>query len=138
MTPTEVYTVRVSREGKWWMVHVPALDALTQARRLAEVEDMARSLIALTQDVPSESVRLRVEIDAIEDLRVTEQLAQLEADRADAESATARFRQRQLSLVRSLRGKGLTVRDIGSMLGVSFQRVQQMLDDDPHRQRRIA
>lgn len=137
-TKTEVYAVRVSREGKWWMAYVPALDALTQARRMAEVEDMARSLIALTLDVPAGAVRLTVEIDAIEDLRVTEWLEQLEADRADAEAATARFRQGQLSLVRSLRTKGVTVRDIGNMLGISFQRVQQMLGDDAHQQRKIA
>lgn len=135
---TEVYTVQVSREGKWWMVYVPTLDALTQARRLAEVEDMARSLIALTLDVPAESVRLRVELEAIEDLRVTERLDQLSADRADAEQATTRFRQRQRTLAHDLSAKGLTVRDIGNLLGVSFQRAQQILDDNPRPQRRTA
>lgn len=132
-TTTDVYTVRVSREGKWWMIYIPALDALTQARRLSEVEDMARSLIAVTMDVPPDQVRFRTELEAIEDIRVTKRLEQLQADRRDAEKAQARFRERQRALARDLARRGLTVRDIGSVLGVSFQRAQQLLSDEQRR-----
>ncbi|TCN51768.1 hypothetical protein EV641_109159 [Rhodococcus sp. SMB37] len=41
------YRVNVTREGKWWMVAIPELDELTQARRIGEAEAMARDLIAL-------------------------------------------------------------------------------------------
>jgi hypothetical protein len=54
------YTVRVSHESKWWMIHVDELDALTQARRLGDVEDMARSLIALSLDARPDSFRVKV------------------------------------------------------------------------------
>jgi hypothetical protein len=54
------YTVRVTREGKWWMIRVPDIDGLTQARRLAEVDDMARSLIAMTTNTPADSFEMRV------------------------------------------------------------------------------
>ncbi len=45
------YDVNVTRDGRWWMVEVPAIDGLTQARRISEVEEMARSLIAIELDI---------------------------------------------------------------------------------------
>ncbi len=47
------YDVTVTRDGSWWMVEIPALDGLTQARRLSEVTEMSRSYVAVTLDVPS-------------------------------------------------------------------------------------
>lgn len=121
------YTVRVAREGKWWMIRVPDIDGLTQARRLSEVEDMARSLIAVTLDVPAEEFAVRVELEAIEDMRVTERLDALHAEEDAAQRAQARYRDNQRQLARDLASKGVTVRDVGSVLGVSFQRAQQLI-----------
>jgi hypothetical protein len=45
------------------MVSVPALDALTQARAMEEVEDVARSLIAISTGAPEASIALRVDVD---------------------------------------------------------------------------
>jgi hypothetical protein len=56
-----MYEVKVTREGKWWMVAIPAIDGLTQARRLSEAELMAKEYIAVTLDVPIESV----DVDAL-------------------------------------------------------------------------
>ena len=41
----------VTREGRWWMIHVPALDAVTQARSLREVPVMATGVISALLDV---------------------------------------------------------------------------------------
>ena len=41
------------------MIHIPALDGLTQARFPEEIEDMARSHIALVTDTPIEDVAVR-------------------------------------------------------------------------------
>jgi len=127
-TSKRAYTVRVTREGKWWMVEVPDLDILTQARRLAEVEDMARSAVALSLDVAPSSFDLRVELTAIEDVHVGEWFDQLAADRADLEAAQERYRLHQREAARALVSQGITVRDIGHVLGVSHQRAQQLLD----------
>jgi len=54
------YEVAVTREGRWWMVEIPGLDGLTQARRLDEVEKMAREYIAVTQDVPISQVAVTI------------------------------------------------------------------------------
>ena len=53
------YDMEVTRDGRWWMIHIPALDLLTQARFPEEIEDMARSYIALVTDTPIEDVAVR-------------------------------------------------------------------------------
>ncbi|MBA0046300.1 hypothetical protein [Mycobacteroides sp. LB1] len=53
------YDIQVTRDGKWWMIHVPEIDQLTQARSQGEVEEMARGLIAVHQDVPIDEVAVR-------------------------------------------------------------------------------
>ena len=122
------YTARVAREGKWWMIRVPDIDGLTQARRLGEVEQMARSLIAVTLDAPGDSFDVRIELEAIEELRVTERLDALTDERRELDELRERVQRDVRILARDLAGKGLTVRDIGAVLGVSFQRAQQLID----------
>lgn len=50
----------MTRDGKWWMINVPEIDQLTQARNEGEVEEMARDLIAVHQDVPIEEVAVQI------------------------------------------------------------------------------
>jgi hypothetical protein len=54
------YKVDVEREGRWWMVHVSDIDGLTQARRISEIEEMARSLIAISTDTPLDDVAVHI------------------------------------------------------------------------------
>src|SRR5690242_12249858 len=56
----KTYEVTVRREGRWWMVAVPEIDGLTQARRLEEVDRMAREYIAVSTDVPLSKVAVNV------------------------------------------------------------------------------
>ena len=63
------YDVSVTREGRWWMVSVPEIDQLTQARRLSEIEQAARELIAVTLDVPMSTVDVSVKVEQVGDIR---------------------------------------------------------------------
>lgn len=54
------YDAVVTRDGRWWMIEVPEVDGLTQARRLDEVEKMAREYIAVTLDLPISQVAASV------------------------------------------------------------------------------
>ena len=56
----ECFDIEVTRDGRWWMVYVPAIDQLTQARRRGEVELMARELIAVSTDRRIDEVAVRV------------------------------------------------------------------------------
>jgi predicted RNase H-like HicB family nuclease len=56
-----VYKAVVSRDGAWWMISIPDLNGVTQARSRDEVETMARDYIALTIDAPADSVSVDIE-----------------------------------------------------------------------------
>lgn len=126
-----LYTAEARRSGDWWAVRIPGVDgAFTQARRIDQIEAMARDVIALMLDVPEDSFDLDVHVDlppeAEEGVRRL-QKARQEAYDAQAGLTAAAGSAAQI-LVRDL---GLTVRDAGRILGVSHQRVDQLLHRGP-------
>lgn len=46
--------------GRWWPIHIPALDGLTQARFPGEIEEMARDYIAVITDTPIDEIEVRL------------------------------------------------------------------------------
>lgn len=126
---TPRYTARCSRSGAWWAIVVPEVPGVyTQARRLDQAEDMARDAIALLLDVPPDSFDVEVHPELPADVEAA--LAELDTARREASDAqahlTASARQAAAALVNTL---GVTVRDAGALLGVSHQRVDQLLHD---------
>jgi predicted RNase H-like HicB family nuclease len=69
------YEITVERDGRWWMIAIPAIDGLTQAEDFDEIEAMARSYIAFATEAPIDEVAVRIVgkiealLDEIEDLR---------------------------------------------------------------------
>ena len=57
---SDQYTAEVERDGEFWMIRVPEIDYVTQARHEGEIETMARDLIATVEDVPADSFELAV------------------------------------------------------------------------------
>jgi hypothetical protein len=55
-----IYEIDVYRDGRWWMIRIPELDGLTQARWPGEVKSMARSYIAVSTDQPIDNIAVRV------------------------------------------------------------------------------
>ena len=129
------YEAILTREGKWWMVAVPQIDGLTQARNLAEAPTMAAEYIAAAtgQELADISVQAIIEdIGTVHD--IPEVLGQIRDARAKS-SALERYATTQSAqLAQDLSAAGLTVRDIGAILGVSYQRAAQLtaepIDDD--------
>lgn len=58
----DTYRAEVSRDGKFWLIHVSGLDRWTQARTYGEIESMARDLIAIVNGVPEDSFELTISI----------------------------------------------------------------------------
>ena len=123
----KTYDITVTREGKWWMIDVPAIDGLTQARRLSEIKTMAVSLIAVTLDVPASKVAVNVVAMNVEGTDLVQQRRQIDAERAAAKGAELKAAAMTVDLVRKLDADHVPLRDIGEVLGVSFQRVHQLL-----------
>jgi hypothetical protein len=57
---SHTYQAWVQRENRWWMIRIPEIDGITQARNKAEVELMAKDLVAISLDIPVDSVSVEL------------------------------------------------------------------------------
>jgi len=120
------YTARTTRSGNWWAIQISELDGVfSQARRLEQVEDMARDAIAATLDVDPDSFAVTVvpELPA----KVQAILDELRASRAAAELASEAASMKAREAARILHEEGMPLRDVGRVLGVSHQRAHQLV-----------
>ena len=120
------YTATAVREGRWWTVTVPDI-GVTQARRLGEVETMARELVAVSLDTPLDEVDVDVVVARVGDVDVAARLAAIRDERAQAQRLEAAARQHAAALARDLVAQDVPLRDVGAMLGVSHQRAHQLV-----------
>jgi len=119
------YTARCHREGRWWVVEVPELGHTTQARRLDKVEEMVRSLVQMFTDDDPSSANVTVDVAFADDnTRVEVELAR--DSRARVAAAQREAAERLTQAARLLSAQGYSVRDIGALLGLSYQRAQQL------------
>lgn len=123
------YQVRVVRGEVFWLVHVPEIDRYTQARNLGEVEPMARDLIAVMKEVDAQSFALEVSVELPEEVAV--HLQRSRALREESDRAKHLAAQEVRVAAKELRERGLTVRDIGVALDVSYQRAHQLISVGP-------
>jgi len=121
------YTATASREGRWWIVTVPAVDGVTQARRLADVDEMARSLVAVTLDVAVEDVTIDLSVAAVDGVEVEAELTAIRDERAQAAALERDASSRAQRLARDLVAQDVSLRDVGAILGLSHQRVHQLV-----------
>ena len=123
------FKVDIKREGRWWMVYIPEIDGLTQARRLAEAPTMAREYIALDRGIPFGEIKveigsIRMEEPAYRELLETAREIKYLRERANEleREATKAAQEYAHWLVTY----GVPVRDIAVLLEISPQRVSQL------------
>ncbi len=109
------------------MIHVPEIKGLSQARRLSEVDAMARSLIAITLNVPADSFDVDVEVERVGKVQVADRTARLRAARETAIRIEHDVQIDAENLARDLANEGIPLRDIGDILGISYQRAHQLV-----------
>ncbi|WP_343603271.1 HicB family toxin-antitoxin system [Mycobacterium sp.] len=107
---------------------MPEIDGLTQARRVDEIEDMARSLIAISTDVPlaDVAVEVTVAVGGLED--IAGRCRDIAAQRREALQAAESAQHEAAEYAHQLMLAGVTVRDAGALLHLSPQRVSQLLN----------
>lgn len=121
------YKVEVTRDGRWWMIHVPEIDQLTQARRIGEIVPMAESLIAVStgQQLIDITVQISsIDVPGLGD--VAARAAAIEAARNAAAHAAEAVQHDAAEYARALAKAGVPVRDTADLLHVSPQRVSQL------------
>lgn len=131
MTARPVHRVSAERNDRgWWIVRVVDMrHVVTQARRASEVEDAARDVIALLEEVPPDSFDVEVAHHVADDLDA--QIAEARRLRTEADALVRRSRDATADAARRLRDAGLSVREIGALLGIAHQRAQQILAGRP-------
>ncbi len=123
----KTYTAQCQRRGDWWAISVPELRGVhTQVRRLEKAEAMVRDAIAHFLAVPTESFDVKIEPLPPRDL-------QKKVGRARKVRDEAEHMQRQAAIASAeaaadlVRHAHMTVRDAGRVLGLSHQRIAQLL-----------
>jgi CRP-like cAMP-binding protein len=122
MADMSAYTATATREGRWWVVDVAGI-GVTQSRTLAEAHTWAQGLVeAVTGEAGADVFITPLLPDGTLD-RVRN--AQTLTARADAELRAAAEEIREAT--RNLLQTGMSQQDVAAILGVSRQRVSQLL-----------
>lgn len=111
--------------GRFWHIEVKGIDGATQARKASEVDSMVRDFIHMHSGEQASRIKLNLKIKLPTAVRHELQKAEkLKAESEEARKAASLAVSKAAFL---LKEDGLTVRDIGLALGLSFQRAQQLL-----------
>jgi predicted RNase H-like HicB family nuclease len=122
----DTYTVICERSGGWWAVHVRELPGVfTQVRRLDQAESVARDAIAMFEGRRAES--FAIDVDAVPPAGTGKVVGRARRARVEAEAARSAASDATIAAAAALIRGGLTVRDAGMLLGLSHQRIAQVI-----------
>lgn len=128
-TVTKCYVVVAKRWARGWELHIDGV-GVTQATTLSKAEAAAREYIALALDLDDET---SFAVDVVPQLDGA--LAkQVEAARAEVREAERRQREaaaKQREVVKQLGRSGLSGREIAAVMGLTPQRVSQLIGRSP-------
>jgi len=117
--------VTAERSGKWWVLECDEAGAVSQCRALSQADDEMREAIAYQLGVPEDSFDIRVDVilppQYVQELERSHALY-AESERVAHEAAEARSR-----AAKELHDLHMSVRDIGEVMGISYQRAHQLI-----------
>ncbi|MEV0066914.1 MULTISPECIES: hypothetical protein [unclassified Amycolatopsis] len=120
----KTYHADVTRDGRFWLIRVREINRSTQALRYKDVAAMASELIEIMDELRSDEYDLHLTVqlpDSVKDHQARAEVLREEAQRKQAEAAAE-----NRAAVQELLALGLSQREAGDVLGVSFQRVSQL------------
>lgn len=114
-------------EDGWWVAEVPSLPGChTQGRSIGQARNRIREAIAVWLDADESNIDVNLRLP-----RALAKLAdEVRGKRDQAERLQKEAAKESVAAARKLTRKGISRRDVGEILGVSFQRAQQLVDDD--------
>ncbi|WP_410576471.1 hypothetical protein [Amycolatopsis sp. lyj-108] len=119
----KTYHAEVTRDGRFWLIRVREIDRSTQALRYKDVVTMANELIEIMDGAEDEyDLHLEVHLpSSVKDHQARAEVLREEAQRKQAEAAAE-----HRAAVQELLALGVSQREAGKVLGMSFQRVSQL------------
>lgn len=123
------FTAEVRRSKDWWIVNVPELDRVyTQVKSLAQVAPMVTEVIELVHELDPSTFDINVNVLASD--FVGDQFEQFLSAREAHLEAYERSALATSELAhRLVRDEGLTQADAGEIMGLTAQRVSQILKE---------
>ena len=122
---TKVWNASARQVGKFWYIKIVGLGGSTQARSVKEIDVMVRDYISIMTETEPDSFDVTMQLLLPDDVAATLKRAGELRDIADSARKEAAIESRRAA--KALRASGLTVRDIGAALGISFQRAHQLV-----------
>lgn len=127
------YRVTARRTGDWWALEVPELPGVfSQTKRLDKAAEQISEAISVMLDI--EPKEFEVQVEPVLPAEAQKALQEASRARRDAEKASEAERE-ALRHAAAVLTKELSQRDAGRVMGLSFQRVSQLLSVPPRRQR---
>lgn len=125
MAVTRHVTVTAERGTNWWVLESTEAGSVSQCKRLNQAADEMREAIAHQLDIPEDSFVIDV-------VPILPDTYRAEAEAADqsrrvAQDANTAAAAHSRAAARALADAGLSVRDIGTVMGISHQRAAQLL-----------
>lgn len=122
---TETYTVTAKRWARGWELHVDGV-GVTQSGTLSKAEAVVREYIAFALDLDDEN---SFEVDVVPqlDTKLAEQVKLARDQVRDAERKQREAAAKQREVAKNLGESGLSGREIAAVLGLTPQRVSQLL-----------
>jgi hypothetical protein len=120
----KTYHADVTRDGKFWLIRVPEIDRSTQALRYKDVPTMASELIEIMTGLATDDYDLDLTVQLPSEVR--DHLGRAEVLREEAARKNAEAAAESRAAVRELLAHGVSQREAGRLLDMSFQRVNQL------------
>jgi len=123
------WSVEVTRSGGWWAIRVRDLPGVfSQCRRLDQVDEHVREAIALMLDADDSEVGT-IDVTVVAPPEIAELVQTVEQAEHTARDAVEAAASARKEAAQTLLDQGYPMRDIGRLIGISHQRVSQILNE---------
>jgi hypothetical protein len=130
MTKPTFFNYEIRQEDGLWLIHIPDLGLVTQAEHLRDTDRMATSIVSLHLNVRPENVVVKRSNTIGLPKGVAEAVDAAVEARGRWNAAQTEAAEETLKAIHRLRDSGVSLRDSGYLLGLSHQRVAQLLDGE--------
>ena len=117
------YRATISREDPWWVATVDEV-GVTESKTIADLEDMVRDLIMVMRDLDGPDFEITWDYDL--PAEAADALKDYQRSRSEHRIAECKYNQDAERAALALGRAQLSSREAAQLMGLSYQRVQQL------------